>query len=156
MDILIIVILVLLGLVLIVTEILVFPGVTIAGIGAAASIFGAMYLCFINYGSLATGLLFVAIIILAILTFMFAIRSKSIKKLSLEKSIDSKSSEDADISVAIGDKGFSTTRLAPMGNIIIDGMSFEAKSRDGFVDERVPVKVVGFERSVVIVTTFIS
>lgn len=151
MDILIITILVILGIVLIVAEILLLPGITIAAIGAAASLSGALYMCYGGYGMIATVILLIIIIIASVAAILLSLRSKSLKKISLESSIDGKTSEDAEKSVALSDEGVAITRLAPMGNVEIGGVSFEAKSRDGYIEERTPVRVVGFERSIVIV-----
>ena len=152
MDILIIALLVLLGLILIVAEILLLPGLTVAAIGSVASLLGAIYLCYVNYGLVASAILLLCTVVAVVITLVYSLRSKSLKKISLEENIVGKSSENADVSIALGSEGITTTRLAPMGNVSIDGMTFEAKSVDGYIDARMPIKVMGFENSIVIVS----
>ncbi len=152
MDILIIALLVLLGLILIVAEILLLPGLTVAAIGSVASLLGAIYLCYVNYGLVASAILLLCTVVAVVITLVYSLRSKSLKKISLDENIVGKSSENADVSIALGSEGITTTRLAPMGNVSIDGMTFEAKSVDGYIDARMPIKVMGFENSIVIVS----
>ena len=47
-----------------------------------------------------------------------------------------------DVSVEVGDTGITSSRLAPMGKVKVNGHIVEAKTNDDFIDEGVEVKVL--------------
>jgi len=47
-----------------------------------------------------------------------------------------------DVDVKIGDVGITSSRLAPMGKVKINGHIVEAKTNDDFIDEGVEVKIL--------------
>ena len=51
----------------------------------------------------------------------------------------------------VGDRGVAISRLAPSGKVEIGGAIFEARSIDGYVEQRKEVEVIGFENFTVIV-----
>lgn len=144
-----IVTLIIVGLVLLMLEIFVIPGVGIAGIlGIACTVAG----CWISFGcgtsiglAVTGGVLVVLIILICI-----ALRAKTWSKLALETKVESSAGQDGSI-VAIGDSGFTLTRLAPMGTARINDKSVEVKSYEGFLDNGTAVTVVMIEDNIIYV-----
>ena len=88
MTILAIILLILLGLLLLLLEFAVIPGVTIAGIGGLALLGGAVYMSFAHYGTLP-GIITLAFVLIAapLLIYRF-FRSKSGKVMVLDTLVD--------------------------------------------------------------------
>ncbi|MFR9566194.1 MAG: NfeD family protein, partial [Rikenellaceae bacterium] len=53
--------------------------------------------------------------------------------------------------VKVSDQGTTLSRLSPMGQVIVNGERYEAKSIAGFVDPKQSVEVVGFEDNTLVV-----
>lgn len=152
MTLLIVILLLVVGILLIIAEIVLLPGVTLAAIGAAASFIIAIALAYVEWGFSMAIVLFLISLALVTITLVMCMRSKALKKLSLKTTVDSTALSKADTQTEIGKEGVTQTRLAPMGTVNIDGKLIEAKTYDGFIDPSTPIKVVGFEDSVVIVS----
>ncbi len=134
--------LILAGIVLFLLEFLVVPGVTIAGIAGLLFMGGAVYLAFDNFDT-TTGLLVLgAVLVIIIISLIFALRAKTWKKIALNTDIDSKVSEVYDLNVKVGDQGFALTRLNPMGSVMVNEQKIEGHSLGGLIDERTPIEVV--------------
>ncbi|MEG1634664.1 MAG: NfeD family protein [Rikenellaceae bacterium] len=155
MTLLIIILLLIVGIALIFAEIVLLPGTTLAAIAAAAAFIAAIVLSYIEYGMSMAVIMLLVSIVLVIITLVFCMRAKSLKKLSLSTTVDSSALHKADTQTTLGREGVAQTRLAPMGTVNIDGKLIEAKCYEGYVDPLTPVKVVGFEDSVVVVSKII-
>ena len=66
---------------------------------------------------------------------------------ALKKEVDSKLISTRDLGIVQGDEGIAVSRLNPMGKIRVKGITVEAKSIDGFVDENTPIVVAGIDAS---------
>ncbi|WP_300726589.1 NfeD family protein [uncultured Bacteroides sp.] len=142
MEILIIAALIIAGLVFFAIEVFLIPGISLAGLASAASLIYAVYYAFANVSPTAgTVTLFISAfgVIGVIIWFM---RSKTVDRLSLKKSIDYKPNPLEDIDLKIGDTGVSVTRLTLIGNAEFNGHIIEVQSADGFIDEHTPIKVI--------------
>lgn len=131
--------LILLGILLILAEILLIPGVGVAGIFGVLSFGGSVYASFCEYGRMGAIITVAVVVALLILFLIWVLRSKTWKKMSLETNIESKARETA--SLAPGDCGMTVTRLAPMGTVRFGHTVIEATSLDGIVDNNVEVEV---------------
>lgn len=151
MELFIIILLILLGLFLIIAEILLLPGTTLAAIGAILSIIAAAIMSYAEYGIGISMMVFFGSILASGLTIWLCMRAKTLNKISLKESIDSASSQNADTFASIGDKGTTLTRLGPMGSVLINGTTLEARSLEGLIEPRKEIEVIGFSDSIVIV-----
>ncbi len=152
-----IVALILVGTLLLVAELVLLPGFTVAGICAFAADAAAVWLGFARYGT-SVGLIVLGVVIAisAVATYM-SLRARTWQRFSLKDSIDGVSQQlPADDGVKPGDRGTATTRLAPMGKVLIDGKIYEAKSIDAFVDQNTPVEVCEFDNFSIVVKKVIS
>lgn len=150
-----IVMLILIGLVLIFTEILLIPGVGVAGTLGVIALGGASYYAFCELGAMTGYIVTGTNVVLLIGLTIYVLRAKTWKKFTLNTNIDSKAVtiEDAPI---IGDKGKTTTRLAPMGMVRIGKHTVEAKALEGMIDPGVPVEVVLIEDNKIYVSPLVE
>jgi len=138
-----IVTLILVGLVLIFAEILLIPGVGIAGVLGLLSMGGSCFYAFHELGTTAGAIVTgVNAVLIAALT-IWVLRAKTWKRMSLETNIDSKAVEG--VSLSLGDKGKTVTRLAPMGSARFGNYIVEVKALEGMLDPETPVEVVLIE-----------
>ncbi len=147
----IIALLILVGALMLVVELVLVPGITVAAIGALGCYGGAAWVAYDKFG--VGGLLWVvgSIIVVTLVSTWFLLRAKTWKRFALGEKIESKSGEAPSVRVHKGDRGVALSRLAPMGSVEVDGRIYEAKTMGGFVDQHQAVEVVGFENLNVIV-----
>lgn len=148
---LLILLLILLGVLFLVAELVLLPGVSVGAIFAVVCYGSAIYKAYNDYGAV-TGTIVVAVVILvSLIATVISLRSKTWQRLSLKQKIDSSSASMPEKEVHVGDRGVAISRLAPMGRIEIGGRSYEAKSVDAYIDQRSAVEVIGFENFTVVV-----
>lgn len=136
--------LILVGIVLILVELLLIPGVGVAGVFGIISICGSSYYAFAFLGVWqGTVVTVVNVFILAVLLF-FALRAKTWKKLELDTVIDKKIEKNE---VNTGDRAVTITRLAPMGKAQFDGFNCEVTALEGMLDRGVEVEVAHIENN---------
>lgn len=135
--------LILVGLVLIFAEILLIPGVGVVGILGLLSMGGSCFYAFYEFGNV-TGYIVTAVnVVLIVALSIWVLRAKTWKRMSLETSIDSKAVESSVL--AVGDKGKTLTRLAPMGSARFGDFVVEVKAVEGMLDPNIEVEVVLIE-----------
>jgi len=151
MTILIILFLIFLGILLLLLEFAVIPGVTIAGIGGVLLLGASIYLAFNTYG-IITGIITTAFVLIASpLLILRFFRSRAGKKMVLESEVTGRVDQvDAEL-IRQGDEGMTIGRLAPTGKVRINNQTMEGKSIGGFIDQQVPVRVVEVLKTQVIV-----
>lgn len=142
MNLLAIVLLILLGLVLLLIEFAVIPGVTIAGIGGFLMLAASVYIAFTEYGSLAGFITLAVVLIAAPFMIYYFFKSKSGKKMILESKVEGKVDGIDLEKIAIGDVGKTIGRLAPSGKVKINSEVVEAQSTGSFIDQQTEVEVV--------------
>lgn len=131
-----------LGLLLLLIEFAVIPGITIAGIGGFVLLAFSVYIAFVSYGS-GIGFLtlgFVLVASPAMIYYLF--QSRTGKKLILESFIDSKVETSINEKIHVGDKGKTIGRLAPSGKAKVNGEVVEAVSTGGFIDHNTEINVL--------------
>lgn len=151
MDIFIITVLIIVAVILFLVEIFFVPGISIAGIAAVAALIYANYHAFVYMGPVA-GFITLAISVLAFVgSLVLFMRSKTLDRVSLKKSIDSKIDKEVEESIKVGDKGISTTRLALIGYADFDGKVVEVRSANEFIDEKSQVTVTRIVNGAILV-----
>ena len=147
-----IILLIVLGLLFLLAEILVLPGLSVGAVLALVCYGSAAWMSFAWYGA-TTGTVTVAAILAAsgVMT-VWALRAKTWQRFSLDQKIDSAgNTAPQNDNVSVGDRGVAVSRLSPMGKVTVGGKTYEAKSADAYIDQRSEIEVVGFENSNVIV-----
>ena len=135
--------LIIIGLLLLFAEILLIPGVGIAGILGLVSLGGSCFYAFNQMGGTVGAIVTAVNVALVVGLSIYVLRAKTWKRLSLDTNIDSKAV--ADTGLAVGDRGVTVSRLAPMGSARFDTELIEVKALEGFVDPEVEVEVVLME-----------
>lgn len=147
----IILILILAGLLFLVLEILVFPGTTVVGIVGfillIVGIWGAYSSQGTMYGHITLGGSFA----LTFVALYFSLRSKTWKKLALNNEIDGRVNEIDENNIKIGDNGMTVSRLAPMGNALINEEIYEVATNGDFIDQEREITVIKIEKNKIIV-----
>ena len=141
MDILIIIVLIVAAVILILVELFVIPGISIAGILAGACMIYSNYYAFAYMGTTAGVMTLIISALDCIGSLVWFMRSKTLDKIALKKNITSKVDRSAEEKVKVGDIGVTTTRLALIGYAEINGDIVEVKSSDGFLNEKTPIIV---------------
>ncbi len=149
---LLIIALIVIGLILLLVEIVLLPGVTVAGIAAFAAYGGSIYLSFTQYGNTIGFIVVGVIFVISVLAIILTLRSKMWDRLALNQNIDGSIDKlPIEADVKIGDKAVALTRLNPIGTITINNKSYEGKSLNALIDPGVAVEVIGFENAQIIV-----
>ena len=130
------------GIVLMFVEMLLIPGVGIAGILSFASFGAACWYAFTFIGR-TSGIIttIIASVILVILAIII-LRGKTWKRFELKTEVDSRVNAENE-RVKVGDTGIAQTRLAPMGTGKFGDVYCEVKSAtNAMIDAGTPVEVV--------------
>lgn len=86
-----ILILVLIGVLLLVAELVLLPGISVAGIGSLLAFGAAIFYAFIQYGVLIGLVTLTAAVLLSVLAVFISLRANTWQRLSLKATIDSTS-----------------------------------------------------------------
>ena len=141
MDILIIASLIIAGLVLFIIEVFLLPGISIAGIISAICLLYANYYAFDTMGTLP-GCITLAVSAIGVIAItIWFMRSKTVDKLSLKKTIDYKPEPLKGLNLKAGDEGIALTRLALIGNAEFDGNIIEVRSTGDFIEEKSKIRI---------------
>jgi len=151
MNFFIIIFLIILGIVLLLIEFTILPGITIAGIGGFLLFAYSIYLAFTSYGSLAGFLTLAFVLIVSPILILLLFKGKTGKKMMLHAMITGVVNEVNPDKVKVGEIGISIGRLAPMGKIRVNNEIVEVKTTGGFVDPGVEVRIIEIEKSLITV-----
>lgn len=144
-------ILIFVGLILLLLEILVIPGVGFAGTIGFGLIGVAVWQAFATHGT-STGVITVIIVVaVSIGLIILALKSKTWSRLSLKNSINSKVNVVDEGDIKVGDMGVTVGRLAPMGKAEFNNKYFEVKTNGDFVDQQQKVVVTKIEFNMIYV-----
>lgn len=142
---------IIIGLIFLVLEILVIPGVGIAGIIGFILIIVGVWQAYAGYGMLAGHLVLAGTLLLTVLTLVLSLRGRTWRRLSLSASIDSKVNIIDKQKLKPGDTGKTISRLAPMGKAQINGDYYEVSTNGDFIDQQSEIVVVSIEFNKIIV-----
>jgi len=151
MEIVVILILLLVAVGLLLVEMFLIPGISIAGIGGLLFLGGAVYYAYAFISPEAGHLTLVAAFVMMTVAIVIFVRSKALEKMSLKTEIDGKNDPLQGIELKVGDKGTTISRLAPMGKIRVNGHIVEAKALDDFIDQEENVVIIKVQSTNVLV-----
>ena len=146
-----IVLLILLGLVLLLIEFAVIPGVTIAGIGGFLLLAASVYIAFAEMGTVAGFITLAVVLIVSPIMIYYFFTSRAGKIMILDSVINGKVENFSHDKVKVGDTGKTIGRLAPMGKIKVNGEVVEAQSTGEFIDHQTDVKIIKIQLNKIIV-----
>lgn len=151
MTILAIILLILLGLLLLLIEFAVIPGVTIAGIGGAALLITSVYIAFTGVGKIAGFITLAVVLIASPIMIYYFFKSRTGKKMILDSEIEGKIENFNPENLKVGDIGKTIGRLAPMGKIKVNGEVVEAQSTGAFIDHQTEIRIIKIKSNQIIV-----
>lgn len=143
--------LVVLGILLMLAEMLLIPGVGVAGFLGLASMVAACWYSFALCGKVEGIVTTIVTAVLLTVMLVIVLRAKTWKRFELGTEIKSNVNEGL-AGLNQGEVGKTLTRLAPMGTVEFEKGTFEAKSHDNsMVDPGVRVEILRIEDNKVIV-----
>ena len=151
MEILIIIALLIAGLILLLLEVFLFPGISLAGIGATVCLVYANVRAFSELGTWPGVITLAISIISSILVFVWFMRSKSLDKLALKKDIDSSVKQPEAATIQVGDTGVALTRMAQIGNAQFGDRIVEVRTTGDFIDAKTPIIVESITDGIILV-----
>jgi|SRR5690554_789827 membrane-bound ClpP family serine protease len=135
-----------LGILFLLIEIFLLPGISIAGIAGAIFLVGGIIYSYMFLGSTAGNISLAASAVALGLTFFGLLKSKSLDRISLNTNIDDKVDNSYLLKIAAGDTGVAISRLNPIGKILVNDIIAEGKSFDGeFIEENTEIVVTKVE-----------
>lgn len=146
-----IILLIFLGLLLLLIEFAIIPGVTIAGIGGFLLLGASVWIAFAEYGTIAGFITLAFVLIAAPILIVYFFKSRSGKKMILQKNIKGKVDLINNDIISVGDVGKTIGRLAPMGKVKVNGEIVEAQSTGSFMDPNVEIVVLRIDSNKLIV-----
>ncbi len=135
-----IVTLILVGIVLIIAEVLLIPGVGVAGILGLLSMGGSCWYAFYEFGNVTGGIVTGVTALVLVAFAVIVLRAKTWKRMTLDTAIRSKVNQ-LNIELNVGDRGRTTTRLAPMGSVRFGSEVVEVKALEGIIDPDTDVEI---------------
>jgi membrane-bound ClpP family serine protease len=151
MSVFFVILLIVIGLALIVVEVVVLPGITVAGIAGVVLIAGGVYFSFDLFGNTVGIFTLIGASVLFIVFLIYALRAKTWDRLSLHSEIGGRVNVVDTNDIKIGDSALTVSRLSPIGKILIHDKMIEGKSEFGLIDVNKEVTVVQVNESSVVV-----
>ena len=143
----IVVTLLILGVILMLVEMLLIPGIGVAGFLSLGSLGVACWYAFAEISTAAGWWTTLAAVLVLGGMMFFALRAKTWRRFELKTEVTSKMGTESE-GVHVGDRGFAYTRLAPMGTGRFGSLTCEVKSYDNrMVSAGTPVEVVAIEEN---------
>jgi membrane-bound ClpP family serine protease len=146
-----ILVLIAVALILILLEVFVLPGINVAGIAGILLLVLAIYFSYKDLGTPVAHFILGGTLVASISLLVLALRSNTWQRLSLKTTIDSKVDSFETGSIKPGDTGETLTRLGPIGKVIINGQTVEAKSQNKIINANTAITVVKLEGKQIIV-----
>lgn len=147
MEIFIIVLLVLTGFILITLELLVIPGIAVAGVGGVVFMTAGIVYAYHALGATGGHVTLAGTLLGLLTTVFFAFRAKTWNRAMLHTDVDSHVDEIGLDEVQVGDEGKTVSRLAPLGKVKINGKMYEGKSISGYIDPGHRIEVVQLHKT---------
>lgn len=140
-----------LAIVLILLEIFLLPGITIAGIGGFIFAAGGIAYAYGQVGVVTGNITLLVSILVFAIAFFWLFRSKTLDRISLKTNVDGKITSNNDLNIHASDEGVTLSRLNPMGKIRVNGTTVEARSMGDFINENTPVIILKVEAGSILV-----
>ena len=143
LELIIVIALISIGVIFLLVEIFLLPGITFAGIAGVVFLVGGIVYAYAFMGSTAGNIAVVASVVAVGGSFVWLVKSKSLRKIGLKTAIEESVDNSHLQQVSVGDKGVALSRLAPIGKVKIGDIDMEGKSFDNeFIEEEAEIEVV--------------
>jgi membrane-bound ClpP family serine protease len=148
MDLTIVLLIIAIGVLLVLVEIFLIPGVGVVGFVAAALLITGIYFAY-TINSFTGHLVFGGTVLISLLLLIYSLRAKTWERLSVKGEISSRVNEINVTEIKTGDEGKTIAR--PMGKAEINGNIYEVSSNEGIVDPDTTVYVYKIDGNKIIV-----
>jgi membrane-bound ClpP family serine protease len=136
-----IVFLILIGIVLLILEILILPGL-IAGIIGGILIITGIILTYTNYGNTYGHITFAATAIVTGISIWYAFKSRVWERFGLQQTSDGKIIRLDELNIQPGDAGITLSVVRPSGTALFDNKKLEVHSRGEIIDSNKIIEVI--------------
>ena len=134
------------GLLLLLAEIVILPGVGVAGIFGTLALAASAYFAYSFYGVTGCVVAIVAIAVAGTVLVVLALRSKTWNRLTLHSKINAKTDgTPEEKGIFVGEEGKALTRIAPMGMARFGETEVEVSSLGKIIDAGSALKVVSLD-----------
>ena len=145
-----IILIILLGLVLLLLEILVIPGL-IVGIAGVCMVLLGIIAGYTKFGAETGNYILLGTLGCSGVLLWFVFRANTWKKVTLHSAVDGKVNTFDSALIKAGDEGMSISRLAPTGTALINNIQVEVQSLQGFINENKPIIISKVEANKIFV-----
>lgn len=143
LNVIVVIALIVLGVVFLLIEIFLLPGVSIAAVAGALFTIGGIVYAYMFIGNTAGTIALISASVLLAGTFVWLVKSRALQKIGLKTDITETVDNSSLKTLNKGDIGVALSRLNPIGKVMINDEVVEGKSFDGeFIDEESQVEVV--------------
>ena len=136
-----IVLLIVLGIILLLVEFLLIPGITIAGIGAFLLLAGGIFSAYYYHGATVGNYFTLGTLAAIFIIFLALFKSGTWKRMGLTATIDSKVEVAGEGTVKVGSTGKTISKLSPIGKAVIDDLLVEVRSDGTYINSNTNVTV---------------
>jgi membrane-bound ClpP family serine protease len=141
-----IIMLIIIGVVLLLAELLLIPGVGIAGILGLIALVGANFIAFYYHSQTVGIIVLIVSILICVVGMWYALRAKTWKRLSLKHEIEAKAIPlPEELGIHIGMRGKTLGRLIPAGKARFGNVDIEVYALQGVIDPGTEIEVVHIE-----------
>jgi len=137
----IIILLILVGIIMLILEILILPGL-IAGIIGALMILGGIWYAFQELGNTVGSIIALITITVTSATIYLAFRYNVWRRFSLQQSSDSKIERVDEMDIKTGEQGKALSALRPMGTAVFHNKKVEVQSLGEMIEANSTVEVI--------------
>ncbi|MFM7177708.1 MAG: NfeD family protein [Bacteroidota bacterium] len=141
MSLLFLIALILVGIILLVLEILMLPGL-LAGIAGVVLIMLSLAWAYIDYGTFIGNVLFASTLALTIAAVYGSLKSRAWNRFGLKDTVDGRVNDISHTMVQVGDKGTCVSALRPSGTVEVNGHRIEANTNGIILNAGTQVEVL--------------
>ncbi|MCB9261145.1 MAG: hypothetical protein H6607_02060 [Flavobacteriales bacterium] len=150
MQLSIIIFLIAVGLLLLLVEILVTPGVMLGIVGLGFIAYG-VYSTYQVYGNSVGSITLFVVGLITIGSVLFALKSGVWSRMASKEKIEARALEDMTLLAKVGDTGKSLSMIRPMGTALLNGKKIEVSSLGEVIDSGAELEVLRVEQNKIFV-----
>ena len=135
-----IIILIVVGIILLLIEVLIIPGISVAGVAGFICMIAGIILSYKFLGFKQGNIILLITFLLNIIAISFSLRTKTWKRVGLKSEINGKVNL-VDSGLKVGDEGKTISKLSTSGKAMFDNKIMEVHSLDGYLDPNVEIYI---------------
>ncbi len=153
MSVTLIALIILLGILLILIELLIIPGITVAGVAGVLLIIAGVFFGYKTHGLPAGNYILLSTLGALLLLTVLALKLKTWQRFGLESTIDGKVAGVDIAEIQEGMEGKTVSRLAPIGKARFGNELLEVRSDGGYIDAHSEVVITRISGNKIYVET---